>query len=129
MDFTNIKNIQNIENKILELLKSEYPQSIDTLWVAVDTVSITYVEEATVSMTIKYGLDLEKSQEVELFITSDNLDRYVMLYCADINNLKSTLNEIRTMSNKLLEIRIKSLLHNLEEEFTSGGSKINEFSM
>ena len=74
MDFTNIKNIQNIENKLLELLKSEYPQSIDTLWVAVDTVSITYVEEATVSMTIKYGLDLEKSQEVELFITSDNLD-------------------------------------------------------
>ena len=52
-----------------------------------------------------------------------------MLYCADINNLKSTLNEIRTISNKLLEIRIKSLLHNLEEEFTSGGSKINEFSM
>lgn len=74
MDFTNIKNIQNIENKILELLKSEYPQSIDTLWVAVDTVSITYVEEATVSMTIKYGLDLEKSQDVELFITCDNLD-------------------------------------------------------
>ena len=74
MDFTNIKNIQNIENKLLELLKSEYPQSIDTLWVAVDTVSITYVEEATVSMTIKYGLDLEKSQDVELFITSDNLD-------------------------------------------------------
>lgn len=62
-------------------------------------------------------------------ITFNNLDRYVMLYCADINNLKSTLNEIRTMSNKLLEIRIKSLLHNLEEEFTSGGSKINEFSM
>ena len=75
MDFTNIKNIQNIENKLLELLKSEYPQSIDTLWVAVDTVSITYIEEeATVSMTIKYGLDLEKSQDVELFITSDNLD-------------------------------------------------------
>ena len=45
MDFTNIKNIQNIENKLLELLKSEYPQSIDTLWVTVDNVLIDYVEE------------------------------------------------------------------------------------
>ena len=75
MNFTNIKNIQNIENKLLDILKSEYPQSIDTLWVAVDTVSITYVEEeSTVSMRIRYGLDLEKSQNVELTITSDNLD-------------------------------------------------------
>ena len=62
-------------------------------------------------------------------ITSDNLDRYVMLYCADIDGLKSALNGIRTMSNKLLEIRIKSLLHNLEKEFTSGGGKIYEFDM
>ena len=75
MDFTKIKNIQNIENKLLALLKLEYPQSTDTLWVAVDTVSITYAEEeATVSMTIRYGLDLEKPQDVELFITCDNLD-------------------------------------------------------
>ena len=75
MDFTNIKNIQNIENKVLELLKSEYPQSIDTLWVAVDNVLINYIEEeSTVSMKIRYGLDLEKSQNVELTITSDNLD-------------------------------------------------------
>ena len=75
MDFTNIKNIQNIENKILELLKSEYPQSIDTLWVAVDNVLIDYIEEQlTISMRINYGLDVEKTQKVELFITSDNLD-------------------------------------------------------
>lgn len=75
MDFTNIKNIQNIENKLLELLKSEYPQSIDTLWVTVDNVLIDYVEEElTISIRINYGLDLEKSQKVELFITSDNLD-------------------------------------------------------
>lgn len=75
MDFTNIKNIQNIENKLLELLKSEYPQSIDTLWVTVDNVLIDYIEEElTISIRIKYGLDLEKSQKVELFITSDNLD-------------------------------------------------------
>ena len=75
MDFTNIKNIQNIENKVLEVLKSEYPQSIDTLWVAVDNVLIDYIEEeSTVLMRINYGLDLEKSQKVELFITSDNLD-------------------------------------------------------
>ena len=51
-----------------------------------------------------------------------------MLYCADIDGLKSALNEIRTTSNKLLEIRIKSLLHNLEKEFTSGGG-IYEFDM
>ena len=75
MDFTNIKNIQNIENKLLELLKSEYPQSIDTLWVTVDNVLIDYVEEElTISIRINYGLDLEKSQKVEFFITSDNLD-------------------------------------------------------
>ena len=75
MDFTNIKNIQNIENKLLELWKSEYPQSIDTLWVAVDNVLIDYVEEElTISIRINYGLDLENSQKVELFITSDNLD-------------------------------------------------------
>ena len=75
MDFTNIKNIQNIENKLLELLKSEYPQSIDTLWVAVDNVLIDYVEEElTISIRINYGLDLENSQKVEFFITSDNLD-------------------------------------------------------
>ena len=75
MDFTNIKNIQNIENKILELLNSEYPQSIDTLWVAVDNVLIDYIEEQlTISMRINYGLDVEKTQKVELFITSDNLD-------------------------------------------------------
>lgn len=75
MDFTNIKNIQNIENKLLELLKSEYPQSIDTLWVTVDNVLIDYVEEElTISIRINYGLDLENSQKVELFITSDNLD-------------------------------------------------------
>lgn len=75
MDFTNIKNIQNIENKLLELLKSEYPQSIDTLWVTVDNVLIDYIEEElTISIRINYGLDLEKSQKVELFITSDNLD-------------------------------------------------------
>ena len=75
MDFTNIKNIQNIENKLLELLKSEYPQSIDTLWVDVDNVLIDYIEEQlTISMRINYGLDVEKTQKVELFITSDNLD-------------------------------------------------------
>lgn len=75
MDFTNIKNIQNIENKLLELLKSEYPQSIDTLWVTVDNVLIDYIEEElTILIRINYGLDLEKSQKVELFITSDNLD-------------------------------------------------------
>lgn len=75
MDFTNIKNIQNIENKLLELLKSEYPQSIDTLWVTVDNVLIDYIEEElTISIRINYGLDLENSQKVELFITSDNLD-------------------------------------------------------
>lgn len=75
MDFTNIKNIQNIENKLLELLKSEYPQSIDTLWVTVDNVLIDYVEEElTILIRINYGLDLEKSQKVEFFITSDNLD-------------------------------------------------------
>ena len=75
MDFTNIKNIQNIENKLLELLKSEYPQSIETLWVTVDNVLIDYIEEElTISIRINYGLDLENSQKVELFITSDNLD-------------------------------------------------------
>ena len=75
MDFTNIKNIKNIENKVLEVLKSEYPQSIDTLWVAVDNVLIDYIEEeSTVLMRINYGLDSEKTQKVELFITSDNLD-------------------------------------------------------
>ena len=75
MDFTNIKNIQNIENKLLEILKSEYPQSIDTLWVAVDNVLIDYIEEQlTISVRINYGLDVEKTQKVELFITSDNLD-------------------------------------------------------
>lgn len=75
MDFTNIKNIQNIENKLLELLKSEYPQSIDTLWVTVDNVLIDYIEEElTILIRINYGLDLEKSQKVELVITSDNLD-------------------------------------------------------
>ena len=75
MDFTNIKNIQNIENKLLELLKSKYPQSIDTLWVTVDNVLIDYIEEElTISIRINYGLDLEKSQKVEFFITSDNLD-------------------------------------------------------
>ena len=75
MDFTNIKNIQNIENKLLDILKSEYPQSIDTLWVTVDNVLINYIEEeSTTSIRINYGLDLEKSQDVELFITCDNLD-------------------------------------------------------
>ena len=75
MDFTKVKNIQNIENKLLALLKLEYPQSTDTLWVAVDNVSITYVEyDPAVSMTIRYGLDEKMTNHVDLCITYDNLD-------------------------------------------------------
>lgn len=54
-------------------------------------------------------------------LTYDSLDRYVILYAADIDELKQIIKKIKSMSNKLIEIRIKSLLHRLEGEFTSKG--------
>ena len=52
-------------------------------------------------------------------VTYDTIDRYSILYDADINALKETVKEIRSTSNRLLVIRIKSLLHSLGEEYSS----------
>lgn len=55
-------------------------------------------------------------------ITYESLDRYVDLYGANLDDLKHTLIDIKKMGNKLIEMKIKSLLYVLGKELTERGS-------
>jgi hypothetical protein len=91
MDFFDLKEIEKIENRLLEVIKQEY-ENKDCYYLNVDSVNISYIENS-VSAAIKIvfgkydGGENGWQKEITLDYFNDNLDFIAGQFAQSIVNL------------------------------------------